>query len=292
MENISRRELFKYSIGGAELMGAGTYSSKSHAFAFTAAAIATGEKIGWAAKPFIDFSVDYISQYLMEYVLNVNSHNLKALTKATEHVYQFEQELDRHDFSRRIQTLSASCSYNNLSAVALDRGLQFSETIHSLNTNQTLSDGNNDLGPIDLTISKFIFDQDATESLLTTQEAIELKRFFQRMSVPTTDAPRTKLFAKNKVALEARKLLNHSAINFHMASQFGGKHIDIAEKIESTYLNSEWRDSLNNSSADISLLQEVVLQKATEVQLEFELLIHEQINLVLECLAALDQADK
>ncbi len=291
MTDMNRREFFKYSIGSAFAVGTGTYSSESHAFAFTAAAIATGEKIGWAAKPPIDLSVDYISDYLLQFVLDMNSLNLRSLTKATEHTYQFDQEADRNDYSRRIQTLSASCNLDSLSEVGIKLSKQTEDVSHKLSYQKAMMKGYKDYAPVDLTLTKYLFSDETRKKPLSKNEASELKRFFQRLSYSQNTNAHTGKFAKDRIAAEARQLLNQSVINYHMSAQFNNKYLDVGEKVNNTYHSKEWRDALNGSSADISLLQEVIIQKATEVQLEFELLLLEQQTVVLECVSALNDLD-
>ncbi|MEZ9698448.1 hypothetical protein AB4455_23030 [Vibrio sp. 10N.261.46.E12] len=284
MKDTSRRDFFKYSLASATLVGTGTYSKDSHAIAFTAAAIAAGEQIGWSAKPFLDGGEMFISKALELYTIDMNSKLSQGMTGSLDLLGDAQQKAQSNDYQRRIQPLTNPCSYNKLATVGIKRAKQTESTALELNSNRTLSAPAG--GEVDISFGAYTLINSNRVNPLTPSEAQKLKRFFQAVNTYPTTIPNNQL-SPEIVSQKVKRSINTSVLNYEMARIHTNRNLDTYEKVRTTYQSKEWRNSLNESSADISLAQEVVYQKATHCQLLFELLVTEQNLLVAECINAL-----
>ncbi|CAH6953728.1 conserved hypothetical protein [Vibrio chagasii] len=289
MNDTSRRDFFKYSLASATLVGTGTYSKDSHAIAFTAAAIAAGEQIGWSAKPFLDGGEMFISKALELYTLDMNSKLSQGMTGSLDLLGDAQQKAQSNDYQRRIQPLTDPCSYNKLAAVGISRTKQTESTAKELNANRTLE--GSVAGEVDISFGAYTLINSNRVNPLTPSESQKLKQFFQAVNSYPTSIPNNQ-FSPEIVSKKIKRTINTSILNYEVARIHTNRNLDSYEKIRTTYQSKEWRNSLNESAADISLAQEVVYQKATHCQLLFELLITEQNLLVAECINALSNPNK
>ncbi|EKO3607049.1 hypothetical protein M6C35_001957 [Vibrio metschnikovii] len=290
---MDRRTFFRYAAGGAILTGTGSYSSNSHAFAFTAAAIATGEKIGWGAKPFIDAGKEILIDMFMKMMNDATSSLINGISICHEQIYQSTADVFKEDWARKTLPLNTSCNYNELSKLGIQSTLNTKKLTDKLNHSITID-------PDYATGSKALLDTGSALSytLNSNGDAIwndvaikNVSDYYSRLGyAPNLNAIHR--LSNEQAASIARVALTKAVMNYHMAINLNNKQIDSFEKIKSTYQSEQWRKSLNETSAEISLIQESILQKATENQLLFENLISEQNSLLLECLSAINHVAK
>ncbi|MEZ8238656.1 MULTISPECIES: hypothetical protein [Vibrio] len=281
--DCNRRDFFRYAAGGAVAAGTMTYSSDSHAIVITAAAIAAGEKIGWAAKPFLDLGEMTLSELYDMFIKEMTSMFSKGATQAIDMVPNAMQQIFNNDYLHRIQPLSDPCSYNSLAHVGVKRLIQSENLARELNRQGVLS--TKPLGECLPTYACSFIDSQRTEPM-DEQEYLGLRDQFQRINTPQQKLESFTLDYL-RVCQSAKRTLNTAILNYEMSRIYTNRHIDSFEKIRSTYQSEKWRTSMNETAADISLAQEVIYQKSSSVQIMFELLVAEQNLLVAECIDAL-----
>lgn len=294
--NIDRRQFFKYAVGGAIAGGGVTYSSPSNAFAFTAAAIATGEQIGWMAKPLIDQGRDLLIESMKDLFSSTSGAVGHAISQSGDMKIKAIEQSWNTEWKRKTQPLGNECAYQEISELSIASAADDRSINLALNDKTKLRYKyavTNELEVDYNTAISYAFNSRG-DLKLDSSKRKNLTTFYMHLgNIPTT----YKLERELGIGWEkdAGKLIREQMIaahlNRHLAGQLSNRHASIKLKIDGTYSSTPWRDSLNETSADLTMAQQLILLQAAQNEVLFEQLLSEQSLLTTDCMKALEKLE-
>lgn len=284
-KEVSRRDFFRYSAAGLVTGSSLTYSPSSEAFAFTAAAIAAGEKIGWGAWPFMQ-SGRTILDNLYEQVTSISSGSIGNLIGGTSDMNNLAStELFNNRLFASVKPIRDNCHYDTLSRSALsqrDDSRILSDQFSSA-TNLNYAGHMNATFDVDYKAALEHLNR-TNHNPINSSSASNVYRFYQHWAIFDVNNHKPVLNDAEEAAPALRRQLMTSYLNTHQADVLTDNFHSIRSKINTTYHDTAWRESLNGTVAEAALTEEYALQIATQNQLLFAQLIYEQRTVVLKAL--------
>lgn len=286
---VNRRQFFKYAIAGTVAGGGASYSPESNAFAFTAAAIVTGEKIGWAAYPPMVSGGEFVKRIYEEMSSAMDSTKIQSLYKGFDAITEQQSVHEQFCFSRSIEPITDFCTYSDQSAITIS-GLKKRDDLASALTEQNIRAGSHVApSPLDIGNGVRILLNEEDPLAYSQEELGALTRMMFSLD-PTLQQSRHPEYYNAPFIY--RKILLHAVANYQVAGKATNAIQVHHKKVKATYHSGEWRESLNASSATTTLAAEYVVQLATENRLLFDILIARQIGLLIRCIRLIDKLEK
>ncbi|MFM2668578.1 twin-arginine translocation signal domain-containing protein [Vibrio mediterranei] len=291
---MNRREFFKYTAAGAVLGATATYSKPSKAFAFTAAAIATGEKIGWGANPMIQAGKEMLQEQLRKLQTETTSAVINSIGQTAEMKSNALKEIYDNRISRALEPVRDNCIYDEINEQARQAVRNEMEYAEQFRVASKLNPANAVDADMSINFANAIgvATNSYGDSLVTDEEAKNVHRFYTHASLSSVKpSTQTKgLVGEGKlIAPELRLQLVTSFFQLHESQKLSNAFVGVREKVNATYQSDEWRQQINNTAGTASMSEELTHQLATQNELLFHLLILEQRSLVLECIQALNE---
>ncbi|EPT2758089.1 hypothetical protein ACVP6W_002342 [Vibrio cholerae] len=292
--SISRRNFFKFSVLGGVGAYSMTYSPPSHAFGFTAAAIATGEKLGWATKPYIDAGVNY----LMEQFKLSTEFNMQAivigLATAGDGILDSINEIGNNQIKLKTHQNPATCALKSNS-----RSFNYTQ-----NTNTELTKKYNDqfLGAYSVKIPNKI-NQDIHKaidhiwndlsvddtSISNIEQITELYLHLGYSSIGVKEININSIGWLSDFTTKLRYSLLTAVLNRHQISKISQRIEPIRDYINSTYHSESWRLGINEIPSSVPAAKELLIQTGLANAIAYNLIISKQNILLTECLLSLEE---
>lgn len=284
--HANRRDFFRYAAGGALLTTTATYSPPSHAFAFTAAAILTGEKIGWAAYPPMQLGKKFVEMKYREMVRNSTATEIQTVYKGKDALIQALEAEEETEYGRKIEPITNFCSYSDAAKSSLKKRNRRKMLTNDLNNaNSSGNPAITSTSEIGLGLSKYL---DNIKPVNYT-DINQMSKSFNKLGVYRHLISKPHYL---EIPVYFRQQLLKSALNHELTSKLTNFYQSHNDKIDATYHSEKWREKLNNTSAEITLCIESVSQKAEENALLFDLLMAKQNTLLIRCLETIALLEK
>lgn len=271
-----------------------TYSPPSHAFGFTAAAISTGEELGWATKPYIDAGVNY----LMEQFKLSTEFNMQAivigLATAGDGILDSINEIGNNQIKLKTHQNPATCALKSNS-----RSFNYTQ-----NTNTELTKKYNDqfLGAYSVKIPNKI-NQDIHKaidyiwndlsvddtSISNIEQITELYLHLGYSPVGLKKIDVNSIGWLTDFTSKLRYSLLTAALNRHQISKISQRMNPISDYINSTYHSESWRSGVNEMPSNVPAAKELLIQTGLANAISYNLIISKQNILLIECLLSLEE---
>lgn len=283
--SLNRRQFFKYAFVGSVGGAASTYSPKSHAFAFTAMAIATGEQIGWSAYPPMLAGGEYVKMLYKEMSNALGSSKIKAIYQGTDSIVEQFTTIDQLRYKGDIEPITDYCTYNDQSQISIAAINKLSKLTSSIPLSYVAS--SNSVVDIEKGISLLLNDDDPVPYSQSDVDAISgVIRCLNQgsataLSNNTSNVP--KIFLNQML---------HAISNHYIATKTTNLYQTHNAKVNATYHSESWRNALNLSAASVTLAGEYNVLQATNNRILFDILVEKQVGLLVRCLHLIEKLDR